>query len=142
MRALALLIFTLNAYGQTDSVRFAEQEVKNLEDQWCKAWIAADAVALDRIHADDYVAVHNIGALSPKSSVIADVRGGLFRYESMEHRDLSFRVYGDTVVVVGVTVNKGRRGERDVSGTFRYTRVWVKRRDNWQVVLSQYTRII
>jgi hypothetical protein len=59
--------------------------------------------------------------------VIADVRAGLFRYESIEHRDLSFRVYGDTVVV-GVTVNKGSRGakaavERDVSGTFRYTRV-------------------
>jgi len=142
MRVLALLVFTAIAYSQTDSPRLAERQVKNLEDQWCKAWIAADPVALDRIHADDYVAVNNIGALSPKSSVIADVRGGLFRYESMEHRDLSFRVYGDTVVVVGVTVNKGRRGERDVSGTFRYTRVWVKRRGIWQVVLSQYTRII
>ena len=46
------------------------------------------------------------------------------------------------VVVVGVTVNKGKRGERDVSGTFRYTRVWVKRKGIWQVVLSQYTRIV
>jgi hypothetical protein len=100
----------------------AEQQVADLEDQWCKAWVAADAAALDRIHADDYVAMNNIGALSPKSSVIADVRAGLFRYESMERRDLSFRVYGDTVVV-SVTVNRGRRGERDVSGRFRYTRV-------------------
>jgi ketosteroid isomerase-like protein len=141
MRVLAMLLFAAIAYSQTDSARLAEQQVADLEDQWCKAWVAADAAALDRIHADDFVAVNNIGALSPKSSVIADVRAGLFRYESMEHRDLSFRVYGDTVVV-SVTVNKGRRGERDVSGTFRYTGVWVKRRGIWQVVLSQYTRIM
>jgi ketosteroid isomerase-like protein len=141
MRVLALLAFTAIAYSQTES-RLAEQEVKGLEELWCKAWVAADAATLDRIHADDYVAVNNIGTLNPKSSVIADVRAGLFRYQSMEHRDLSFRVYGDTVVVVGVTVNKGNRGERDVSGTFRYTRVWVKRRGIWQVVLSQYTRIV
>ena len=142
MRVLAFLLFTAIAYSQTDSARVAEQQVTDLEEQWCKAWIAADVAVLDRIHADDYVAVNNIGALSPKSSVIADVRAGLFRYQSMEHRDLSFRVYGDTVVVVGLTINKGRRGERDVSGTFRYTRVWVKRRGIWQVVLSQYTRVV
>jgi hypothetical protein len=82
MRVFAMLLFAAIAYGQTDSARLAEdstpiaysqtdsarlaeQQVADLEDQWCKAWVAADAAALDRIHADDYVAVNNIGALSP-----------------------------------------------------------------------------
>ena len=38
------------------------------------------------------------------------------------------------------TVNKGHRPERDVSGELSYTRVYVKRDDRWQAVLSQYTR--
>ncbi len=67
MRELALSVLAAIVYGQADSARLAEQQVKNLEDQWCKAWIAADPAALDRIHADDYVAVNNIGALEAPS---------------------------------------------------------------------------
>jgi ketosteroid isomerase-like protein len=30
---------------------------------------------------------------------------------------------------------------QDVSGEYRFTHVWVKRNDHWQVVASQVTRI-
>jgi hypothetical protein len=50
------------------------------------------------------------------------------------------RVYGNVVIVNALTVNKGHRQERDVSGDFSYTRVYVKRDGRWQAVLSQYTR--
>jgi rhamnogalacturonyl hydrolase YesR len=42
---------------------------------------------------------------------------------------------------VGRSRNEGRRGDWDVSGDFRYTRIYVKRDGRWQAVLSQYTRI-
>jgi len=58
----------------------------------------------------------------------------------MEHKDVIMRVYGNVVVVNARTINKGHRRERDVSGEFRYTRVYVKREGRWQAVLSQYTR--
>lgn len=84
MRVLALLVFAAVAYGQT--AELAEQQVKELEEQWSRAWVAGDAAALDRIHADDYFSVNYLGAISSKASVIADVRAGIFRYQSMEHR--------------------------------------------------------
>jgi len=58
----------------------------------------------------------------------------------MEHRDVFMRVYGEVVIVNGRTVNKGHRQQRDVSGEFSYSRVYVRRGDRWQAVLSQYTR--
>jgi len=118
-----------------------EREVLDMERQWREAWVASDAAALDRIHADDYIAVPNIGSTSTKAEVMADVRRGVFRYSRMEHSEQNVRFFGATAVVVGRTTNEGRRGDRDVSGDFRYTRVYVKRDGGWRAVLSQYTRI-
>ena len=47
------------------------------------------------------------------------------------------RMYGNVVIVNALTVNKGHRQERNVSGDFSYTRVYVKRDGRWQAVLSR-----
>ena len=138
---IALTLPLTSAAAQSDQNANAEREVRDMEAQWRRAWLAGDAAALDRIHADDYTAIPNIGTVSTKAEIMADVRRGVFRYSRMEHADMTVRVYGATAVVVGRTVNDGRRGDRDVSGDFRYTRVYVKRDGRWQVVLAQYTRI-
>src|SRR5262249_40187661 len=70
-----------------------------------------------------------------------DVRKGVFRYSRMEHSEMTVRIYGTTAVVVGRTTNEGHRGDRDVGGDFRYTRIYVKRDGHWQAVAGQYTRI-
>ena len=136
-----LAVSIVLAFAQSGPDAQAEQEVRDMERQWRQAWLAGDAGALDRIHADDYTAIPNIGTVSSKAEVMADVRRGVFRYSRMEHSEMTVRTYGNTGVVVGRTVNEGRRGERDVSGDFRYTRIYVKRNGRWQAVLAQYTRI-
>ena len=126
-----------SAQGQDDQ---AKREVQQMEREWREAWVRGDPVALDRIHADDYLVINYLGQVNTKAQVMSDVRAGAFKYESMEHKDVVMRVYGDVVIVNARTVNKGHRRERDVSGDFSYTRVYVKRDGRWQAVLSQYTR--
>jgi ketosteroid isomerase-like protein len=128
-------------FGQSGADLPAEQQVRDMERQWRQAWLAGDAATLDKIHADDYTAIPNIGTVSTKAEVMADVRNGAFRYSRMEHSEMTVRIYDTTGVVVGRTINEGHRGDRDVSGDFRYTRIYVKRNGNWQAVLAQYTRI-
>ena len=138
------LLFALTSailLGQAGSEIQAEREVRDMERQWRQAWLAGDATALDRIHADDYTAIPNIGAVSTKAEVMTDVRRGAFRYSRMDHSEMTVRIYGTTGVVVGRTINEGHRGDRDVSGDFRYTRIYVHRNGRWQAVLAQYTRI-
>ena len=65
----------------------SEREVLDTERQWREAWLAGDAAALDRIHADDYIAIPNIGSTSTKEQVMADVRRGVFRYSRMDTRN-------------------------------------------------------
>jgi ketosteroid isomerase-like protein len=138
--ALSPILLAL-VFAQSGPDGAAEREVRDMERQWREAWLTADATALDRIHADDYMSIPNIGSVSTKAEVMADVRRGAFRYSRMEHTEMTVRVYGITAVVVGRTTNEGHRGERDVSGDFRYTRIYVKRNGQWRAVLAQYTRI-
>lgn len=118
----------------------AKHEVAQREKEWREAWIRGDAEALDGLHADDYLVINYLGQRQTKAQVMTDVRAGVFKYDSMEHRDVVMRVYGDVVVVNARTINRGHRGERDVSGEFSYTRVYVRRDGQWRAVLSQYTR--
>jgi len=118
----------------------AKREVQQVEKEWREAWVAGDPIALDRIHADDYLSINYLGQFSTKDQVMADVRAGAFKYESIEHKDVVMRVYGNVVIVNGRTINKGHRQQRDVSGEFSYTRVYVKLDGRWQAELSQYTR--
>ena len=140
VRALLCSVALAVVFGQAGADLQAEQQVRDMERQWRQAWLAGDAATLDRIHGDDYTAIPNIGTVSTKAEVMADVRKGLFRYSRMEHSEMAVRIYGTTGVVVGRTINEGHRGDRDVSGDFRYTRIYVKRNGNWQAVLAQYTR--
>lgn len=116
-------------------------DVAAREQAWSHAWVAGDLSALESLHAPDYFAINNIGQFTSRKQVIDDVRAGLFRYTSMLHKNVQIRIYGQTAVVNGLTINQGHRGSRDVSGQFAYTRVYLKNNGAWRAVLSQYTRI-
>jgi uncharacterized protein (TIGR02246 family) len=146
-RVAATLLLTLLISSHLRRATFAQapddrakREVQSMEKEWREAWVRGDPAAVDRIHADDYLSINYLGQVSTKAQVMSDVRAGAFKYESMEHKDVVMRVYGDVVIVNGRTINKGHRQERDVSGGFSYTRVYVKRDGRWQAVLSHYTR--
>lgn len=101
---LALLLTThighvALAQGKDDQQ--AKLEVKQMEKEWREAWIRGDSVALDRIHADDYLAINYLGQMNTKAQVMSDVRAGAFKYDSMEHKDIVMRVYGNVVMVDG-----------------------------------------
>jgi ketosteroid isomerase-like protein len=138
--ALVMVDGRSNKIGAQEADDQVKREVQETEKKWREAWVRGDPDALDRIHSDDYFSINYLGQLSTKAQVMSDVRAGAFKYESMEHRDVVMRVYGDVVIVNGRTINKGHRQQRDVSGEFRYTRVYVKRDGQWRAVLSQYTQ--
>lgn len=64
----------------------AKRDVEQMEKEWREAWIRGDATALDRIHADDYLVINNLGQLHTKAQVMADVRAGAFKYRAWNTR--------------------------------------------------------
>jgi ketosteroid isomerase-like protein len=153
MKVLTILILGMIAYGnyaaaqtsQTDvlpkSQTTVEREILSLEEARNQAVLHGDATALDRMTSDDYTFITLRGELRTKSDILKGFASGSFHYDSRQISDLKVRVYGDTAVVTGRSVQKGMENGKDYSGDYRFTRVYVKEKGRWLTVALQTTLI-
>jgi len=113
---------------------------------------AGDAGKIASSMTADYLQTDISGHVQDKSTWFKEyfnpvaelIKAGQFRWEVYDQKDLQFRIYGDSAVVVGALEAKGS-GARWVpqshtweaepnasfSGTLRFTHVYVKRNGKW-----------
>jgi ketosteroid isomerase-like protein len=148
---LALAVFALVAspfsVGQmtdeksTSKNAKVEQQLIDLEKQRSEAVVKGDTATLDKMTAEDYLFTNPLGQVRTKAQILQDLKSGELKFESIETDDVKARVYGNAAVVTGRATTKGKSGGQDVSGQFRFTRVYVKNKGRWQSVAFQQTRI-
>jgi ketosteroid isomerase-like protein len=119
----------------------AEDEIKNLEEARNQAVLHGDVAALDRMTSDDYTFITLRGEMRTKSDILKGFASGSFHYESRQISDLNVRVYGNTALVTGRSIQKGMENGKDYSGDYRFTRVYVKQKGRWLTVALQTTLI-
>jgi ketosteroid isomerase-like protein len=113
--------------------------LKQLDQERIQAQISADAAALDRLYAEDFIGIGPSGAKRVKAQVIADFTSGSLRFQSITTDDVQWRVYGDTAVETGLSTMNGQDKGKTVPRDNRFTRVWVKRQGRWQLVANHYS---
>ena len=146
---ITVLIFTAGsiALGQKQSARgnskgSAEQAIRQVDHERIQAQIAADAVALDRIYAADFIGIGPSGTMRTKAQVIADFTSGNLKFQSITTDDVQLRVYGNTVVETGRSTMIGQDKGKVVPRDNRFTRVWVKQGTRWRLVANHYSQLI
>lgn len=125
--------------GQTPDGMNTEQAVRQQDEQRILAQIAADAIALRRIYADDFLGIGPTGVVRNKEQVIADFTSHELAYQSITTADVLVRIYGNTAVETGRSTMIGRDRGRAVPGDNRFTRVWVVKEGRWQLVANHYS---
>jgi ketosteroid isomerase-like protein len=118
-----------------------EQAVMQMEEALRVAVSKSDTKAYGRIVGDDYVYTNQDALVRTKAQVMSDYDSGSLKYESLKFDEIKVHAYGDTAVVTGRQTVKAQDNGKDISGQFRYTRVYVKRQGRWQLVATQVTRI-
>jgi ketosteroid isomerase-like protein len=63
------------------------------------------------------------------------------QFEIFKVSDDQLKAFGNTALRTGKITVKGVHNERDVTGEFRYSNVFVKRNSQWQVVATHITKI-
>ena len=126
------------ANQQADSV---EQAVTQLEEELRVAISKRDMKAYARIVGDDYVFTNQDAVIRTKAQMVSAYDAGSIKYESVMFDEIKVHAYGDTAVVTGRTTQKMKDNDKDITGQFRYTRVYVKRQGKWQLVATHSTRI-
>ena len=113
--AIALVVFSVAAIasGQEqaairDQRSIAEQVIRKLDNERIQAQIHADAAALKRIYADDFIGVGPSGTVRTKPQVISDFTSGDLRFQSITTDDVRVRVYGNAAVETGRSTMDGQ----------------------------------
>jgi Domain of unknown function (DUF4440) len=124
---------TSSATQQTGSV---EQEIVKLDRELMDAVPRNDRTLMQRLALDRYVFINPAGSVQE----VGDTQGP--KIESIQTEDVHVRVHGDTAILVGKANVKGRFDDgRDISGPYRYMRVFVKQQGQWRLAAVQITPI-
>src|SRR5260370_23936320 len=109
----------------------AVEQIKQLEDALNQASLKGDAAAIERMTADDYTFITLKGQFRTEGEIVKGFASGAFKYQFRTISDLNIRVYGDTAVVTGRSVQKGVEKGKDYRGDYWFTRVYVRQNGNW-----------
>jgi ketosteroid isomerase-like protein len=112
-----------------------------MEEALRVAIMKGDMKPYGRIVVDDYVFTDQDAVVRTKAQMVSAYDSGSVKYESVKFDEIKVHAYGDTAVLTGRNTAKGQDNGKDISGQFRYTRVYVKRQGRWQLVATQVTRI-
>lgn len=130
---VALLVISAPvAYSQSN----AEEAVLKLTRDWLSAEERHDRATLIKIIADDFQGTGPMGNTVFKEDVIpleGSQSGGL----AIQAEGLKARMFGDTSVVTGRGVQKEGEEKRQV----RFTVVFAKRGDSWQMVAGHLSAV-
>src|SRR5678816_3845374 len=147
--AIAVVTFSVAAIasGQEQAAnrvpkKIVEQAIRKLDNERIQAQIHADAAALERIYADDFIGVGPSGTVRTKPQVISDFTSGNLRFQSITTEDVRVRVYGDAAVETGRSTMNGQDKGKAVPHDTRFTRVWVKQQGRWRLVANHYSTTI
>ena len=146
---IAAIIVALSplAPGQTKSARRTQTEIvaeriRRLDQERIQAQIHADAAALDRIYADDFIGIGPSGTVRTKPQVLADFTSHDLNFQSITTEEVRIRVYGNTVVETGRSTMVGQDKGKVVPRDNRFTRVWVKQQRGWRLVSNHYSPLV
>lgn len=124
--------------GKRSSVS-VEQAIRQLDNERIQAQIGADAVALDRIYAEDFIGVGPSGTVRTKAQVISDFTSGNLKFQSITTAEVQVRVYENAAVETGLSTMNGQDKGKAVPRDTRFTRVWVKQQGRWRLVANHYS---
>jgi ketosteroid isomerase-like protein len=141
------LATTASAAQQTPGMPRAQRhesrhEIDQLELTWRDAILHRNAAVMESLLADDYISITANGTLQSKDQTLANLRSGVVRFASIDFSDRKVRFYGQTALVTSRAEVSGSTPEGDISGSFRYTRVYVRDESgHWKIVSFEVSRI-
>jgi ketosteroid isomerase-like protein len=116
-------------------------EIDHLEEMWRDAVLKDDATAMGSLLADDYMAITPTGTLQTRDEALANLQR--VHVTSLEFSERKVRFYGTTALVTSTADLTGTAPDGDISGSYRYTRVYVESQPGvWKIVSFEANKIV
>jgi ketosteroid isomerase-like protein len=131
------------AAGQdvTKGIDQIRKEVLEVNERVDLAIRTRDTDALGRILSDTFDYTNQTGELLGKAQMLTNIQSGRLTTVAQKHSDSRLKIYGDTVVLTGISntslVYKGKASK----GPRRFTRVYIKQNGQWRLVAQHVTLV-
>ena len=113
-----------------------EQHIRQLNDEWVKAIVRADAEALNRIMADDFYFTYPLEG-DDKAQFISDITSGDLKIKHIAREQLNVRVFGNTAVLTARDSATWLYHGRELAGQYKILSVFSERDGHWQLCAVQ-----
>ena len=137
---LALILFLSAAPAHANDAA-AIRELAAIDATWNELRLKPDVVGLDKLLVDDWLLTHSDGRVQTKVEYLEELSTRSRANQAIRNEDVRTRIYGETGVVTGTSVQSGVNNGQPFSGRFRFTRVWTRRDGSWRMVASHSSRI-
>jgi ketosteroid isomerase-like protein len=145
LMALMLLIHaSLPAHARTRAPHASKpvlHKIAALEHKLQAAEMNNNTSVMANMLADDYVGISPDGTLVSKAETLMAYKTGSIHFTAMTTSERKIRVYGNTAVVISKDKVAGTHNGNDLTGTYRYTRVYHLTGANWKVVSFEASQI-
>lgn len=146
---IASLLF---ACGAVDVVRAQEplpvwntstaetRELNALNANLVNAYLREDVTLLRRLLDDDHVHNNVFGVALTKKQFLRDIETGVLEFDAYETREIRWHVDSHTAIATGEIRAVARRNGKTVPASdFLFTRVFIRRGQEWKVLLFHNT---
>ena len=116
-----------------------EATIRDIEDKWEASVKSHDPAVAQAYLADDFRGVSSKGEIMSKSKLLSEIKKDTDVYSSTKNSKVDVRLFGGQfAVATGTSTEAGKdKAGAAFKRTFRWTDVWVMRKDKWQCVASQ-----
>jgi ketosteroid isomerase-like protein len=115
------------------------QQIQEAVGRFSKAFVEADSSTLDILLSEDYIHTNSTGSVLNKKQWLeyikirkAELEAGRLEIESYENTDLRIRVYGESAIVTGANLAKGKREGKPFVTQLRFTHLWIRQSGQWK----------
>lgn len=125
-----------------ESRRAETRDIEALEQQWRTAIVSGDAATMDKLLADDFLAISARGTLLDKEQYLNRMTTHATKLASIDLMDLKIRLQPRSAVAVSQAHISGLLEGKAIEGTFRYTKVYTRTPSGtWHMTNFEATRV-
>jgi hypothetical protein len=135
-----LLFSSLRMAAQSEQTAADKSHIViNLENAWNQAETSRDAAALRLLLAPTFVYTDYDGSFSGRDKWLRQIQTTEKEYRGLVNVRRNAQVYGDTVVVTGICVERLTMKGKNIDRHARFTDTWISRNGRWECAASQST---
>lgn len=113
--------------------------IRSMELKWTESYQKRQVDILASLLDEDFIITIEDGSTYGKTGYISHSAEPSVHVEVAEMSDLKVRMHGNTAVVTGAYHERGESNGKRYEYHDRFTDVWVKAGNKWQVVASHYS---